>query len=161
MFYACGSKPSAPPAKTAPKRVVQNVNNALPEAQIETAEEKPDELKGYVYSRRGRRDPFSSLIVISQNKKKDDSKLGTLEGYDLGEFMLGAIANKENSYFALLVAPDNRSFTVEKGTILGLNRGKIKRITSNKVVMVEYIKDYKGDLKPRELTLELHKGEGK
>jgi Tfp pilus assembly protein PilP len=157
----CSNDPVPPPKKSAPVRVA-NSENVAPVVTPDIAEiKKEDENAGYIYEQRGRRDPFSSLVVISKDKKKDDSKIGTLEGYDIGEFVLGAIANKGRTYFALLVAPDNRSFTVEQGTTVGLNNGKVKQITSNKITMVEYVRNYKGELKPREIILEFRKGEGK
>jgi Tfp pilus assembly protein PilP len=161
ILSGCSSKPAPPPKKSA-KASVANSENTAPAVIQDAAEtKKEDENAGYVYEQRGRRDPFSSLVVIRKDKKKDDSKIGTLEGYDIGEFVLGAIANKGRTYFALLIAPDNRSFTVEEGSAIGLNNGKVKEITGNKIVMVEYVRNYKGELKPRQIILEFHKGEGK
>lgn len=159
ILSGCSNKPAPPLPKSAKAKVVGSAAPVMAKGPEE--KKKEDENAGYVYEQRGRRDPFSSLVVISKEKKKDDSKVGTLEGYDISEFVLGAIANEGRKYFALLIAPDNRSFTVEKGSVVGLNRGKVKEITDNKVVMVEYVRDYKNDLKPRQIILELHKGEGK
>jgi len=160
IVAGCESKPAPPPPKSVKPRVAKPENVPPPAAPEAAAEEKKeDESAGYVYEQRGRRDPFSSLVVISKQKKKDDSKIGTLEGYDIGEFALGAIANKGREYYALLVTPDNRSFTVEVGSAIGLNKGKVKEITSNRIVMVEYVRNYKGELQPRQIILEFRKGE--
>jgi Tfp pilus assembly protein PilP len=159
VFSGCSSEPDQPPAKGGHVRTANSADRVSAAAPAVLEPEKKDEQAGYIYEQRGRRDPFSSLVVIRKNKKRDDSKIGTLEGYDLSEFALGAIANKGRTYFALLIAPDNRSFTVEKGTFIGLNRGKVKEITSDTLVMVEYVKNYKGELKPRKIMLEFHKGE--
>ena len=161
ILSGCSSKPAPPTKKSAPARVGNRENIAPAETPDTVEAKKEDDSEGYIYEQRGRRDPFSSLVVIGKDKKKDDSKIGTLEGYDIGEFMLGAIANKGRTYFALLVAPDNRSFTVEEGSVVGLNNGKVKQITDDKIVMVEYVKNYKGERKPREIILEFRKGEGK
>lgn len=160
IFSGCDSKPAPPPKKGVKAPVAKSEAPAPPEQNVSEVK-KEDENAGYIYEQRGRRDPFSSLVVISKEKKKDDSKIGTLEGYDLGEFVLGAIANKGHKYFALLVAPDNRSFTVEEGSRVGLNNGKVKKITDDEIVMVEYVRDYKGDLQPRQIILEFRKGEGR
>jgi Tfp pilus assembly protein PilP len=161
VFSGCSGEPDQPPAKGGQVRTAKSADRVPAVAPVVPETKKKDEQAGYVYEQRGRRDPFSSLVVIRKNKKKDDSKIGTLEGYDLSEFALGAIANKGRTYFALLISPDNRSFTVEKGTVIGLNRGKVKEITSETLTMVEYVKNYKGELKPRKIMLEFHKGEGK
>lgn len=161
MLSGCSSKPAPPPKKNAKARVAKSENIAPAVTQAAAEVKKEVENAGYVYEQRGRRDPFSSLVVIRNDKKKDDSKIGTLEGYDIGEFLLGAIANKGSTYFALLITPDNRSFTVEEGSVIGLNNGKVKKITGNEIVMVEYVRNYKGELKPRQIILEFRKGEGK
>jgi len=122
------------------------------------------EEKKYIYDPAGRRDPFSPLVEITRIKKagKTPRTLGTLESYDIAEFKLIAIVEKSGGqYYGLLLSADNKSFTVREGTVLGLNKGKVKGITSNKVVIEEFIKDYKGELKPRKVDLELLKEGGK
>jgi Tfp pilus assembly protein PilP len=161
ILSGCSSKPAPAPKKSAKARVANSENTAPAVIQDAAETKKEDKNEGYIYEQRGRRDPFSSLVVIRKDKKKDDSKIGTLEGYDIGEFVLGAIANKGRTYFALLIAPDNRSFTVEQGSVIGMNNGKVKQITGNKIVMEEYVRNYKGELKTRQIILEFHKGEGK
>ncbi len=159
-FYGCSDNPPLPPAGKATSDLTKGVAGEPVVSKSETVMDETTAQAGYIYDRRNRRDPFSPLISpVRKLKEKDASKLGTLEGYDLGEFRLSAIANRGNQYFALLITPDNRSFTVNKGTIIGLNRGKIKKISSNEVVLVERTKNYKGELKPREIILEFHKGE--
>jgi len=116
--------------------------------------------RGYVYKRGDRRDPFEPLIK-PKRVKRAETKAGTLESYDLGDFSLVAIAKKGNEYYALLVTPDNRSFTVVKGMRIGLNRGRVKDISPDRVVLAESFRDYKGELKSRLITLQLRKGEGK
>ncbi len=160
LFYGCGGeKKQAPAALKTPavKKVKKEINKVSQDE--EEAIQAALKQEGYVYQRRDRRDPFTPLIVPLKKLKKDKSKIGTLEGYDLNEFVLSAIAKKGTEYFALLVTPDNRSFTVRKGDVIGMNNGRVKEITSNKIRMVEYLKDYKGELRPRQIILEFHKGE--
>lgn len=157
-FYGCNSQPPPLPAKKAKKPdAVKSVIE--PVSQEDTAVNETFQA-GYVYEQKGRRDPFVPLIVPTKKLEiKDDLKTGTLEGYDLSEFSLSAIARKGSRYFALIVAPDNRSFTVHKGTVIGLSKGKVEEISEDKVTLVEYTKNFKGELKPRKITLEFHKGE--
>jgi Tfp pilus assembly protein PilP len=159
-LYGCSDNPPLPPLGKATSGVTKGV---VAEPVVSGSETEIDDTivqAGYIYDRRNRKDPFSPLISpVRTLKEKDASKLGTLEGYDLGEFRLSAIANRGTKYFALLITPDNRSFTVNKGNLIGLNRGKIKKISSNEVVLVEYTRNYKGELKPREIILEFHKGD--
>lgn len=158
--YGCSDQPASPPAQ-----VPQTQRAAVPAAQPAVPQPKAEELEvpektGYVYDRRDRRDPFVPLIVPKKKVKKEKGvKPGTLVSYDLSEFKLAAIAKKGRSYFALITTPDNRSFTVHKGMAIGLNKGKVKDITRDKIVLVEYSRDFRGDLKPREIILEFRKGE--
>ncbi|GBD97441.1 MAG TPA: hypothetical protein ENG83_08055 [Nitrospirae bacterium] len=156
-FYGCSSKPQSPPATTSQ---TQSKTRPRPAAPPKAAIEETPVQEGYIYQQRERRDPFIPLIVPRKKVKKGaGAKVGTLESYDISDFTLAAIAKKGREYFALLTTPDNRSFTVNKGNIIGLNKGKVKEITRDRIVLVEYSRDYMGKLKPREIILEFHKGE--
>lgn len=154
-FYGCSEKPSSPPVKAPKKPGV--VNTApQPEAVVEVTPEQ----EGYIYQQRDRRDPFGPLIVPKKKAIKIEGvRAGTLVSYDVSDFKLAAIAQKGGQYFALLTTPDNRSFTVNKGTAIGLYKGKVQEIMKNKIIIVEYSNDYKGEVKPRQIILEFHKGE--
>jgi Tfp pilus assembly protein PilP len=159
-FYGCSDKPSSPPAIIAQTQsAAATVSNpVIP--QPESVVEETSIQKGYIYQQRDRRDPFVPLIKPKKKlQERDGSKVGTLEGYDISEFTLAAVARKGREYFALITTPDNRSFTIIKGTVVGLNKGKVKEITGDKVILVESIEDRRGNLEPREIILEFHKGE--
>ena len=160
--YGCGDKTPARPVRQAspPKTVQPAITPATPEAEAIAQDMVAHE--GYIYQQRDRRDPFIPLIVPTKTLKgKAARKIGTLESYDISEFKLSAIATKGTEYFALLVTPDNRSFTVNKGSVIGLSKGKVDQILSNRVILVEYSRDFRGELKERQLILEFHKGETK
>jgi len=160
LFSGCSNN-TTPPAGTVKKPVAAKPASVpqapKPEAVLK-AEDSPEQ-EGYIYDQRGRRDPFSSLIVPKEESIKDDSKIGTLEGYDLSEFILLAIAKKGSLHYALLATPDNRSFTVNKGNTIGLRKGTVMEITADMIALVEYSHDYKGEKIPRQIILEFHKGE--
>jgi Tfp pilus assembly protein PilP len=149
----CKSQPPSPPAKAVKPQ--GSISPATAEVKQSEATKETEQEQGYEYQPRDRRDPFVPLIVpTNKSQKREAGKLGTLQSYDISEFVLLAIAEKGGKYFALLVTPDNRSFTVRKGTIIGLNKGRVEEITSNKVVIGEYSKDYSGDIHPKQITLE-------
>ncbi len=159
-FYGCSNKPSPQSAQVAKKQsagtAVSTAAAPAPEAVVEEAPQQ----EGYIYQHRDRRDPFIPLIVPTKKVQKGEGiKAGTLEGYDIAEFTLSAIAKKGRQYFALMTTPDNRSFTVNEGTAIGLNRGKVRKITSDRMIIVEYSMNYRGESKPREIILEFRKGE--
>ena len=158
LFFSCSNQPSPPPARVAqPAKTQAPVPQAMA-PQPPEEENQASQQEGYIYQQRDRRDPFIPLVVPKKEASKG-VKVGTLTSYDLSEFSLAAIAKKGKEYFALLTTPDNRSFTVTEGTPIGLNKGKVKDISKNKVTLVEYSRDYSGQLKPRQIFLEFHKGE--
>lgn len=160
--YGCSDKKPARPVKQAtPPKTVQSA--IAPESfEAEAIAQTMVANEGYIYQQRDRRDPFIPLIVPAKKLKgKAERETGTLESYDISEFKLSAVVIKGTEYFALLVTPDNRSFTVYKSSVIGLNKGKVKQIMSNRVILVEYSKDFLGALKERQLILEFHKGETK
>jgi Tfp pilus assembly protein PilP len=136
----------------------------MPEKQKESLKTtNPDEKGDFVYDSGGRRDPFIPLIDLSRGKragkKKSPLVLGTLESYDVPDFEVIAIIEKgKKGFYALLLAPDNKSFVVTEGVVIGLNGGKITDIKRDKIIVVEEIEDFKGDILPRQVTLELYEG---
>jgi type IV pilus assembly protein PilP len=153
----CKKKTPPPPRK---KAEVKKEVKVKPEKPRPLIEEETTKVNGYVYNPAGRRDPFSPLIVLKRKKKGTEEAQrppGTLESYDIGDFSLLAIVKKGYRYYALLLAPDNKSFTVNEGDTIGLHNGKIEKILGDRVIIVEYTVDYKGNKKPREVVLELHK----
>jgi type IV pilus assembly protein PilP len=160
FIYGCSDKPAQLPFNKAQKQQAQPVQKQAEAPPIDLQDDDKVLEKGYVYNRRDRRDPFVPLIVAKKVETKD-RQTGTLESYDISEFDLAAIARKGEEYFALLVAPDKRSFTVYKGTVVGLSKGKVADISDDKVKLVEYSRDFRGKLRSRDITLELNKGEVK
>jgi Tfp pilus assembly protein PilP len=159
-LYGCKSEPVPQLPKATKTTEVTQSEARVSLLQSEAEIQETVQTGGYIYDRKNRRDPFVPLIIPTKKFKKDNRKIGTIESYDITEFTLAAIAKKGTKYYALVVAPDNKSFTIHKGDIIGINGGKVESITRNKVVIVEYTRNYKGELKPRQIILEFRKGEG-
>ncbi|RJQ20308.1 MAG: hypothetical protein C4560_05290 [Nitrospiraceae bacterium] len=156
VLYGCKDQPAV---KAVKKLKTTEAGKEAALQQQPVVQEAPQE-EGYIYQQGNRRDPFEPLIVASKKSAKKESGRtgpGTLESYDISEFSLVAVARKGDGYFALLTTPDNRSFTVRKGSIIGLNKGRVEEITKDRVVLAEYSKDFKGSLRPRKITLEFSK----
>jgi len=113
----------------------------------------------YLYDSKGRRDPFLSLVAESKQKPGRKKGLTPIESFGLEEINLLAIAWDKNKYYALIMLPDRKAYTITEGTRLGLQAGKVQNITEDMVVIREYIKDYKGVIIPKDTVLKLHKGE--
>jgi len=143
-------KPMAEQVK--PEEVTKETKEAEPAG-------KPGE-EQYAYDMGGRRDPFLPLIVIAKQQKATKKKgASPFESYDISEINLLAIAWDKNKYYALIRLPDRKTYTITEGMTLGMQGGKVEKITNNSVTIKEYIKDVRGNIKPKETILKLHKGE--
>jgi len=143
-----GTKPAAP---VKPAEVNKD--------QQATEQSKKVEQEEYKYEAKGRRDPFFSLVQIKKEKPTKKKGASPFESYDVDEIQLLAIASDKNKYYALVSLPDKKSYTITEGMTLGLQGGKVQKITRNTVIIREFIRDYKGEVKPRDSILKLHKGE--
>jgi Tfp pilus assembly protein PilP len=113
----------------------------------------------YIYDSKGRRDPFMSLVVITKQKPLKKKGATPIESFSIDEIKLLAIAWDKSKYYALIMLPDKKTFTITEGMTLGLEGGKVEKITENEVIIREYVKDYRGNIKPKDTVLKLHKGE--
>lgn len=109
----------------------------------------------YEYNIRGRRDPFSPLIV----KPEADKKKGytPMENYEVAEFKLIAILWNKTGYYAVITLPDGKSYTIREGTKLGLHDGSVHKITASSVIIREKIRDTWGKISPKDTILKLRR----
>ena len=127
------------------------------EAPAPQTEEEKVERQAYVYDPKGRRDPFISLIEVAKEKPQKRRGSTPMEAFDVGEIKLSAIVSDGNQYYALIMLPDMKSYTIRKGMTLGLYGGKVEKITADSVFIREAIRDYKGQLKNKDTILRLRK----
>jgi len=153
--------------KPAAQKQAQQVQPAEPgkkeEAAPRKAEEKKVQVEAYSYDPKGRRDPFLSIIEASKKEREVEKKKKSLkpsEAYDVPDIKVIAIAKDRDRYYAMLQLPDKKYFTIWEGMSLGLYSGKVVRIDARSVVVREYIRDYKGDIQPKDTILKLRKEEG-
>jgi type IV pilus biogenesis protein PilP len=158
MFFlvgGCGKK--QPPAK---KPMAEMVKPSPVKEAPKAEEARKTEPEEYKYSAGGKRDPFLSLIVITKEKPTKKKGATPFESYSLDEIRLLAIASSNNKNYALIQLPNGKTYTITRGMTLGMQGGKVEKISKGSVWIREYIKDYRGELKPRDTILKLHKGEG-
>ncbi len=147
---ACDKK--AAPSKAAPAKAAQEGAPQGPEVKAPNVEEDV-----YVYDKKGKRDPFVSLVVTAAEKPKKGQT--PLENYDVSAIKILGIVWNEKGNFATAVLPDGKAYTLRKGMTIGLHEGKIQKINKDHIVIMERIKDYKGQLKSKETILKLREGE--
>jgi type IV pilus assembly protein PilP len=135
--------------QTQPPAVTQEVKD------VEKAKSAEQEI--YTYDPRGKRDPFLSLVMMLRQKPERKKGTTPFESYSVDEINLLAIAWDDRKYYALIMLPDKKSYTITEGIKFGLYEGKVQKITKDMVVIREYIKDYRGEIKPRDSILKLRK----
>jgi type IV pilus assembly protein PilP len=110
----------------------------------------------YSYTPAGRRDPFTPIVIKEEKKGLLGAKT-PLERFPISEFKLTGIIWGGMGYRAMLEGPDGKGYFVGRGTVIGPNRGVIKKITQKTMVVEETYKDPSGETNKKEIVIELRK----
>ena len=110
----------------------------------------------FSYNPIGRRDPFAPIIVKEEKQAKTGER-PPLERYNFSDFKLTAIIWGAFGYNAMVEAPDGKGYLVRVGTIMGPNRGVVKKITADRVIIEEKYKNFSGETEHKENVIELRK----
>ena len=156
LFVITGCNKEQPEKKPMAEKVRQTDVKKDRKPQEETKKVEQEEV---IYDAKGKKDPFLSLVELTKQKPVKKRGATPFESYDVGEVKILAIAWAKDKYYALIRLPDNKNYTITEGMAMGLQGGKVEKITKEMVVIREYVKDYRGDIKPRDAILKLHKGE--
>jgi Tfp pilus assembly protein PilP len=151
----CGK--GKPPAQKPAAEQAASAKIQTPVTEAQGSEEIVKE--EYSYDSKGRRDPFLPLIAIQKEKVEKKKGAKPTESFSIDEINLLAIAWDKDRYYALIMLPDKKTFTITEGMTLGLEGGKVEKITKDSVLIREYVKDYRGNIQQRDTVLKLHKGE--
>ncbi len=152
LVFSGACKGKAPVSKAGPAKAVQAATPQEAEVKGPKVEEEV-----YLYERKGKRDPFVSLVVKAEEKPKKGQT--PLENYDVAAIKILGIVWNEKGYYAEVALPDGKTYTVIEGMTIGLHEGRIQRIKKDSIVIRENIKDYKGEIKPKETILKLREEE--
>jgi|GEM_PF-963449 len=153
--------PQLPKTRETAKTVQAGVETKRPGTSAAGALQKVDEKAvspiAYEYNAKGRRDPFTTLIVkVDAERKKGGVPL---ENYGVNEFKLTAVLWSKPGFYALVSGPDGKSFMLRVGTTIGIHGGKVDKIMKDSVMIKEFLKDYRGSVKPGYTVLKLHREE--
>jgi Tfp pilus assembly protein PilP len=145
---ACKKKATTTPSKT----------QKVQKEEVKPEEEKTvEEVIAFIPPER---DPFSSLVLkAKQEEAKRPKGMHPLESYSVDEFKLIAIVWNSAERYAMVTTPDGKSYTIKEGMTVGIHNGKVLKIEPKVVLIREFIKDYKGVVKPRDYTLKLREEE--
>jgi type IV pilus assembly protein PilP len=156
MHAGCSQSTTAPTPAAAPGASAQR--RPIASAPTGTALLKTEQTPTVAFSYRpvNRRDPFAP-IVMRQEKKASIGDRPPLERYNISEFKLSGIVWGGFGYNAMLEGPDGKGYFIRVGTILGPNRGVVKKITQNVIVIEEKFKNMMGEIERKEITVQLRK----
>jgi len=139
--------------------------------QVEPLPElKPFEKYSYRAFLEELKDPFITWQTI--NPKADRAKIATgaygdifpdgersretLESYPLETLTMMGTLEYESVHWGLIKAPDGIVYRVKGGSYVGQNHGKISRVDSSNIILVEIISDGLGGWKNRPAELSLN-----
>lgn len=154
-----GADPKAPVASQAP--VLANAPSA---GVARTAAMLEIKREVTLYNSANIRDPFLSIVKAAKQareSKRQDAG-APLESYDLRQIEKGLVAiiwDKAKSY-ALVGLPDGKFYTLREGMKLGIHGGTVYRISKDRIIVREMLQDFRGELKPQDTIIMLHKEEG-
>ena len=133
-----------PPPKATPQKETSSV---------QATEEEHD----YVYDPTGKRDPFQPFIATQTpvTPSGEEIPVTPLQQYDLSQLKLVAILVGTGEGKAMVEDAEGKGYIVEKGIYVGRNFGKVKAVMKDRVVIEERYKDYMGQVKTKEIVLQL------
>jgi type IV pilus assembly protein PilP len=112
---------------------------------------KPINIEPYIYDASGRRDPFMSPLAssrVAQGAMKSGRPkiLHPLEKFKLSQMTLIGIVKYEKEYYASVVLPNGKSYTIKKGMAMGDVGGKVVGITEDTILVEELTLDVRGNV---------------
>jgi len=153
-----GSSPSSLPQKE--KSPVAEKKKPEPVKVAEKKESEKKEEGDYTYNPVGKPDPFKPFIQIASAKEYSKNVPVTpLQKYEISQLKLVAIIVTAEGNVALVEDSEGKGYFLKKGTEIGKNDGKVKRILKDKVIIEEEYEDIEGRKKMNEISLFLHRVE--
>jgi len=110
------------------------------------------------YNPRGRRDPFQSVVISRDSRKKTQvfRSLPPLQRKDLSDLKLIGIIWGSFGPRAIITTSNGKGYTVHVGTRIGVNHGVIKEITQNEVLVEETLINIFGEPRKSDVVMVLH-----
>jgi type IV pilus assembly protein PilP len=107
--------------------------------------------------------PFLAPVVPSPGapgpteRVRPATDLLPIQSFEVTKFKVSGIIAGLTENKALLIDPNGKGYVVQQGMLIGNNDGRIARITSSSVEVVESFKDDKGRIRKRKIVLTLAK----
>jgi type IV pilus assembly protein PilP len=143
--------------RTSQKPVLKPPPKPTPQKDTSPSEPTIEEERDYVYDPTGKRDPVQPFIATQTPVTPAGEKIPVtpLQQYDLSQLKLVAILVGKGEGKAMVEDAEGKGYIVEKGIYVGRNFGKVKAVMKDRVVIEERYKDYMGEVKTKEIILQL------
>lgn len=117
--------------------------------------------EAFAYAAADLTDPFSPANLKPQSMQGKAGGQGPdlnrrkepLEDYPLDALKMVGTLSRGKQYWAVIQTPDGGVYRVQKGNYVGQNFGRIKRVTEDKVDLVEKVQGALGEWVEREASL--------
>jgi len=155
-------KPAAPPSKQASPAKPPGAAAAAVQKQVSSASAHPAQLD--FHHRTDPFKPYAQAVAPAPAQRgeapapaRPAADLLPIQSFEASKFKVtGIIAGlKENR--ALVLDPNGKGYVVQQGSPMGSNNGRVSRITSSSVEILESFKDEKGTFRKRTIVLTLAK----
>ncbi len=127
----------------------------------------------YRYDPVGKPDPFKPFIEVVEEKKpaqtaqksgQDKTSVSLpaspLERFSTEEFRLSGIVIAGNQRIAMVETPEGKRYMLRKNTRIGINGGTVIKILTDRVIVLERVKDFDGNINTERIVLTLRKDGG-
>jgi type IV pilus assembly protein PilP len=156
--WGCDQLPFLGGKKGGQKPVIKPPPKVAPQEDTSSPAPTSEEERKYVYDPTGKRDPFQPFIATQTpvSPAGEEIPVTPLQQYDLSQLKLVAIMVGTGAGKAMVEDAEGKGYIVEKGVYVGRNFGKVKAVLKDRVVIEERYKDYMGQVKTKEIVLQLH-----
>jgi len=115
----------------------------------------------FIYNPEGLRDPFASFLRKEEPVKPEGVGTSPLQQYELSQLKLVAIIVGEGGDMAMVEDSEGKGYIIKEADYIGNRFGRVKDILPGRVIVEETYKDILGQLKRRQIVLDLHPEESK
>ena len=139
-------------------------------AVVYCANPKEPDTGTYRYNPEGKPDPFKPFIEIVEEDKKTQKTekhkggvtlpLPPLQRFSTEEFRLTGIVLTGTKRFAMVETPEGKRYVLRRNTRIGTNGGRVIKILSDSVVVLEKRKDFEGNINTENIILTLRRNGG-
>ena len=111
----------------------------------------------YSYNPAGKPDPFKPFIEITATGGVEErsTPLSPLQRYGIEEFRLVGVAWSNRKRIAMVENSAGKTYFLYKGARIGVNKGRVVKILSDRVIVEESLRDPSGKTDKQRVVLQL------